>query len=223
MLLHGGRPLFAARAWIKINQGPVWWDVDTDSHVSLGDVFGKISQAAWYYDAISNREEPLSITRVRTFRISLMPNFATLSAYSPDPRSRDEMGVTRAYTKTSTLTRSFQHAALIYLYRAICGFEIDHPLVQQHISPCLDCIFAIERSSQLFNCVLFPLLIAGAHLRSRQRQREVTSLIQALHDRMKFTSIKMASKTLTFIWDTELQDVAWHDMYAQLRPGVAIL
>jgi hypothetical protein len=175
-----------------------------------------MSTMAHYREDIKNGLEELCMDRVRDFEEATTPTFAPLSLTLNDSA---DLEAVHAYS----LIRSFQHAALIYLYRAICGFPATHVLVQQHVLPCLDCIFSIEQASNVRNCVIFPLLVAGAHVQSIPQRRGVINAISSIHSGMRFASVQYARSLLENIWRLDSVEMPWDDLFSGLGLDVAIL
>lgn len=225
-MLKGRPPCFPPSVWEAIDKGPAWWGQDALGRNSLSSVFREISSMAFYLDATSTMCEEFSISRIRLFEAALQPIYAPLAVEdldSPGAEPEDpgdkELEATHAYA----LIRTFQHTALIYLYRAICGLAIHHPLVQQHTQSCLDCIFGIKRPSKVVNCIVLPLCIAGAHAQTPKQQREVRNMATIIYDEIRFASIHSVSSALEAIWKSEIPNMAWVEMFAELNPQAIIL
>jgi hypothetical protein len=131
--------------------------------------------------------------------------------------------VDREAFHTLMLVQSFQHSALIYLYRAICGFSTFHPLVQHHVKVCLGSMSKIQRSSKVLHCAIFPLCVAGAHSLSADDQQEIRDTADVLYDGMKFASIKCIMDALEDVWRTGQGDMTWDVMFARLSPHMLVL
>jgi len=64
----------------------------------------------------------------------------------------------------------YRYAASIYLYRALSGLSVSHPLVQQSVFSVMEILAGNDLTPNLYHCILFPLLIVGSHcLRGDQR------------------------------------------------------
>lgn len=229
-----GRPAsFAPGVWDLIDQGPVWWGRDPLGRVSLASVFREMAGMSLYLRATAEMLEDFSIARVRQFEAALRPVYAPLtiedcgsdgqstvsSEGDSDVPSATEMEAVHAFT----LIRAFQHAALLYLYRAICGLPTRHALVQQHVKSCLACIFEIPRQAKVINCVIFPLFIAGAHSVSAEEQREVLKMTDLLYDDMRFASIEAVKSVFKKVWSSDSTHQSWFDVFKHLSPNALVL
>lgn len=225
-MLQERAPAFTPDTWDIIDQGAVWWGRDPLGRCSLASVFKEMSRMAYYLAATTNMLEEFSMDRIRIFEAALRPVYAPLTAQDLDntlvadePLTENDIEAVNAFT----LIRAFQHTALIYLYRAICGLPTLHALVQQHVQSCLDCIFEVKRPSKVLNCVIFPLCVAGAHAQSERHQKAVLNMINYIYDDMRFGSISSVSTALNAIWKSESQNMTWSELFADLTPHALVL
>lgn len=224
-MLQGRAPSFPSSIWEVVGKGAAWWGRDSFNDCSLSAVFQEISNMAFYLDDTTNMRQLFSIEKIRTFEAALRPTYAPLaiedlsSETTPDsPADKDTESAT-----VYTLVRAFQHSALIYLYRAICGLPMHHPLVQQHTQSCLDGIFGIQRPSKILNCVVLPLLIAGAHAQCPKQQRGVRAMTNLIYNEIRFASVQSVGTILDTIWETSHDGMSWKEMFEGLNPQAIIL
>nr|RBR02243.1 hypothetical protein FVER53263_10069 [Fusarium verticillioides] len=228
-MLTGKPPSFPPAIWEVVDRGPVWWGRDTQGYCSLSTVFQQISSMALYLDATTRMIEEFSIDRIRIFEAALRPTYASLAIEDlTSPRSSPvDTSSTECDTESAqafSLVRIFQHAALIYLYRAVCGLPANHALVQQHTQSCLDCIFSIQKPSKILNCAVLPICIAGAHSQCPKQQRFVRGLAGFIYDEIRFASVHSVIAVLEDIWKRALEeDMTWNQMFANLNPQAIIL
>lgn len=222
-LLQGRPPSFPPDIWDTIDQGSVWWGRDPLGRCSLAAVFQEMSSMAYYLDATTNMFEAFSMDRIRMFEAAVRPVYAPLTVEDLDKPGEGLDPKDLEAVHAFTLIRAFQHTALIYLYRAICGLPTLHPLVQQHVQSSLDCIFEIKRPSKVLNCVIFPLCVAGAHAQSGRHQRAVLNMVNLIYDDMRFGSIHSVSTALSTIWKSETQNMTWFELFSELSPHTLVL
>lgn len=241
-IIRGRPPSFEPAVWDLIDQGPVWWGRDPLGRLSLASVFRDMASMSLYHHATTaTLAEDFSIARVRQFEAALRPVYAPLTLEDGDCRdghsstggspecegpgilplllSPVELDAVHAFT----LIRAFQHAALLYLYRAVCGLPARHALVQQHVGACLASIFEIPRRAKVLNCVIFPLFVAGAHSVSAEEQRAVLDMADVLYDDMRFASIEAAKSVFKAVWASGGEDLSWFDVFEHLSPHVLVL
>lgn len=222
-ILQGRPPSFPPDLWDVIDQGSVWFSRDPLGRCSLSHVFQEMSHMAFYLDATTNQYEEFSMERIREFEAALRPVYAPLTVEDLDTTGESLGEKDLEGVQAFTLMRAFQHAALIYLYRAVCGLPTLHPLVQQHVQSCLDCIFEIKRPSKVLNCIIFPLCVAGAHSQSARHQKSVLNMVNVIYDDMRFGSIYAVSTALSAIWKEDSQNMTWSEIFAELSPHALIL
>ncbi|KAK7216631.1 hypothetical protein V2G26_004634 [Clonostachys chloroleuca] len=225
-MLRGGLPYFSPGIWDRIEQRSAWWDREPLAQCSLASVFGHISSMVHYHESINSGLEELQPECIRQFEFSLTPSYAThrgQDLYASEIFGWDETAASAEAVHAFSLIRSFQHAALIYLYRAICGLPARHPLVQQHVMPCLSSISGIERPSRVLNCVILPLLIAGAHVQSIKDQKCVVNMVNSIYSEIKFASVQLVSNVLDSVWRLGSNDLSWFEMFVELGPDTVVL
>lgn len=225
-VLQTRRPELPPSTWDAIDRGAVWWGIDDQRSYSLASTFKVMSEIAFYIESIANGTDTLSMDRIRDFEMELQPRFAPISAKdlhlagSSTTDSEDE----GESLQLLTLLRAFQHGALIYLYRALCGLPAFHPLVQQHVQSCLAAILEIPLHAHTLNCVIFPLCIAGAHAETEKQRESVLITVNMVHENMKFAAVQLVKMLFDELWSShETRDLTWKEMFAKLGPHVLIL
>ncbi|KAF9881753.1 hypothetical protein CkaCkLH20_00899 [Colletotrichum karsti] len=227
-MIQGKPPFFSPEVWDLLDQGPVWWGRDPLERYSLASVFREIANMGLYLQATADMIEEFSMERVRQFEAALRPVYAPRTLEDSSGRSPSEASESSSATEAEavhafTLIRIFQHTALLYLYRAICGLPTRHPLVQQHVNSCLACIFEIPRQAKVLNCIIFPLFVAGAHSTSPQEQEEVLEMTDVVYDGMRFASIEAVKSVFKAVWSSNSGDMSWLEMFRHLSPHALVL
>ncbi|KAH7361884.1 fungal-specific transcription factor domain-containing protein [Plectosphaerella cucumerina] len=234
-LLQERTPAFAPDLWPIIDKSSVWWGRDPLGRCSLAAVFEDMAALAIYHDELRSGVEILSVDRVRDFELRLQPIYAPLT-----PEDLDGTGTGSPETTTSSppstpapgdieaveafkLVRAFQQTALIYMYRVVCGLSAYHPLVQQHVDSCLDGLFEVPRSSNIFHCVIFPLYVAGAHAQSPKRREAVADMVGSIFDDMRFGSVRAIGVALRDVWRGDPDAMSWRTMFGYLSPYAVVL
>ena len=225
-MLQGTAPSYAPDIWQAVDEGAVWWGRDPLERGSLATVLREMSAMAFYHDSIAKGVVELSLDEVRTFEFAFAPDNLptspqTLAGDEASPRgwSHDAADAVHA----TALIRSFQCAALIFLYRAVCGLPTHHPLVQKSVQSCLACISEISKPSKALHCILFPLFVAGAHAQSSEQRAGVVDLLDFIRDKMRFASIKAMADCVNAVWAESSSELTWTDMFSHLGGQVLIL
>ncbi|KAF2014558.1 hypothetical protein BU24DRAFT_423476 [Aaosphaeria arxii CBS 175.79] len=223
-MLRGGAACLSPSSWRLFPPDSVWWQehvVDdaapSSPAPSLAGAFEQMSHMLIYRQSIVENNNTLSMDRIKAFELALQPSYSPFTFSDldgSDVPSNSEMVSHHAFL------RAYQHTALVYLYRAVCGLPAGHPQVQQHINACLDAIDAVPRKSKILNCLVFPLCVAGAHLRAAQRQRRVLGILLAIQNQLKFTSLKQIAEFLESCWRKEPGNSSWLDTFATLNVNV---
>ena len=124
---------------------------------------------------------------------------------------------------SAALGRSFQHAALVYLYRVFCGLPSGDFLVQQHVRSAIDCIAGMGQPSKVKKCTLFPLLVAGAHALSPNLRRRVKDGLDEVYGEIRFECVNVITTELQSIWGSDRQSGSWSDIFEGLNPDILVL
>lgn len=224
-LLDDRAPSLPDDVWLRIEQGTVWWEKETYNGTTLASVFQTMAQMSFYRQSIvkSGHCEP-SMEMCRMFERSLQPSYLLLSLdqiRSPDTYTMHEHSLDHNLQAVS-FTRAFQHSALIYLYRAICGLPPRHCLVQQHVQSCAESIQSISPTSKSHNCIIFPLYIMGAHAFTPGHQSLVLERLAVIYQSIHFGSVLSVRGALQDMWESPRHD-DWEHMFASLGPAVLVL
>jgi hypothetical protein len=224
-LLDNRLPCFPADIWKHIESGTVWWEKPRYGETGLASVFFTMAEMAFYRHSLQATSGELSMDEVRRFEAALQPTFAPLSAGHREDSTAHLVHGTQLpkAMQSMAFTRSFQHSATIYLYRAICGLHPRHYLVQQHVHSCIECIRDIDRSSKAHNCIIFPLYVVGAHAFSGEDQHFVIAELEAVYQTLQFSSLLLIRAALEDLWGFEAHEGDWAGMFTGLAKGVLVL
>ncbi|CAG8186286.1 unnamed protein product [Penicillium nalgiovense] len=209
-LLDDRPPCFPAEIWTQIEHGTVWWDQETYNGTTLASVFRIMSGMSLYRQQIRGDPETLSMEVVRGFERCLQPSYQIST-------------LTISKTPADSFTRAFQHSALVYLYRAICGLPPRHSLVQQHVQSCVECIKNISPLSKAHNCMIFPLYIMGAHTFLQDQQAFVLERLDSIYKYLRFNCVMLVRAALEDLWKSPRHDGDWWGMFRSLGRHVLVI
>ncbi|CAI6336091.1 unnamed protein product [Periconia digitata] len=213
-LLQSRTPYLPANIWREMElQQPVWWEV-SDIPKSLASVFETMAEMSFYRHSIGE-EQAVCFEKVANFEKTLQPSYLVIGdAVSMDAGDRYEMSLTMA---TYSFCRAFQHAALIYLYRAICKMPTSHALVQQHVHGCLECIRGVDFLPEVQKCSLFPLYVAGAHALTEVHRTYVIEKLDSIYVNLRFESVVSIRANLIQLWEKplDISDSTWSDTFKE--------
>ncbi|KAJ5154464.1 Protein of unknown function DUF3468 [Penicillium coprophilum] len=224
-LLDDRAPCFPAEIWTQIEHGTVWWDQETYNGTTLASVFRILAEMSLYRQQIRTDPETFAMEVVQAFERCLQPSFQTLNL--------DHMENSNAYTvhestleprmQADSFTRAFQHSALVYLYRAICGLPPRHCLVQQHVQSCVECIKSISPLSKAHNCIIFPLYVMGAHTFLPDQQAFVLERLDFIYKYLRFNAVLLVRTALEDLWKSPRHNGDWCDMFRSLGEHVLVI
>lgn len=224
-LLDDRPPCFPPDIWTKIEHGTVWWEQETYNGTTLASVFGIIAEMSFYRQKLKEDSDTLSVEVVQGFERSLQPSFLVLNLdhlNSPYTYTAHESTIELRMLADS-FTRAFQHSALIYLYRAICGLPLRHCLVQQHVQSCIECIKSISPVSKAHNCIIFPLYVMGAHAFMQDHQEFILERLDVIYQYLRFNSVRLIRAALEDLWQSPRHDGDWWDMFRSLDADVLVI
>lgn len=224
-LLDDRPPCFPAEIWTQIEHGTVWWDQETYDGTTLASVFRIMADMSLYRHQIRGDPETISMEVVRDFERRLQPSFQTLNfdhIKSPNTYTVHESTL-EPRMQADSFTRAFQHSALVYLYRAICGLPPRHSMVQQHVQSCVECIRNISPLSKAHNCIIFPLYIMGAHTFLQDQQAFVLERLDSIYKYLRFNSVLLVRTALEELWKSPRHNGDWWDMFRSLGEHVLVI
>ncbi|KAJ5592583.1 hypothetical protein N7537_009487 [Penicillium hordei] len=122
-LLDDRSPCFPAEIWTQIEHGTVWWDQETYDGTTLASVFRIMAEMSLYRQKTNGDPETLLMEVVQDFERCLQPSFQILNFdHIKNPNTYTVYESTlEPRMQADPFTRTFQHSALVYLYRAIWG------------------------------------------------------------------------------------------------------
>lgn len=222
-VLRGGVPSLPPVSWRLFKPDSLWWHEHLSDDAStllpsVGGILEQISNILMYRQSIIDNSATLSMRRIIEFEQALQPSY---SPFTFADMTRLDVPTNSELISHHDFLRAYQHTALIYLYREVCGLSIDHPIVQQHANGCLDAIDMVPRGSKSLNCLVFPLFVAGSHSQAilRQRQCQILSTLFAIQNELKFTSLQQIIEFLQSCWN-RAPLFSWLDMFVTLNVNI---
>jgi hypothetical protein len=225
-ILQDRKPSFPISIWKQMDStSDVWWE-SLPGTKSLANILETIAEMSFcrhdlFYGAEANNEKLLRFER------SLQPVYSMLEFCSDDVPATN-IGLEHdllspAAMASSSLNRTFQHAGLIYLYRALRNIPIKHFLVQQHVHACLGCVQSMESSTRTRNCTLFPLYVAGAHAVVDHHRDQVLEALNIIYNNLQFESVRSIRATLQQMWHPSEDATTWSDLFKGAAPCTLVI
>lgn len=203
---------FPVSIWSKMDSGSVWWE-SLPGTKSLAAILETMAEMCIYRCQLSDGEE-VDHEKLLGFGHSLQPVYSMLEICSNDvTKANVEDTVNLAAMASLSLNRTFQHAGLIYLYRALRRIPTKHFLVQQHVHACLGGIQSMQSSPRIRSCTLFPLYVAGAHAVTTHHRDWVLEALNAIHKNLGFESVLSIRDTLQQKRCSSQVTPSWSDIF----------
>jgi hypothetical protein len=224
-LLDDRAPCLPADIWLHIEQGTVWWEKQRYGETTLASIFHTMAEMGFYRQSLRVKSLEISTEQVRRFESVLQPRFVTFSTYhlTNETAHLVKQGGALEAMQPLAFARAFQHSALIFLYRAICGLPARHFLVQQHVQSCLECMGGIKRTSKTHNCIVFPLYVAGAHVFHPEQQGFILQKMDDIYETLRFDSLLSIRAALEELWLSPQHEGSWAQMFSRLGQDVLVL
>lgn len=212
-MLQDRKPSFPVSIWNKMDAGSVWWE-SLPGTKSLAAILETMAEMCFYRHDLLDGEEANN-EKLLNFERSLQPVYSMLEFCGDDVTGANTKNdpLSPAAMASLSLNRTFQHAGLIYLYRALRNISIEHFLVQQHVHACLGCVQSMESSTRTRNCTLFPLYVAGAHAIIDNHRDWVLDALSVIHADLQFASVLSIRETLQQMWHSSQDAATWSGLF----------
>ena len=94
----------------------------------------------------------------------------------------------------------YRFTASVYLYRALSGLDVDHHLVQQAVTGCMEVVGGSALTHKLHHCILFPLLVIGTHCMLNEQRDLIRRSIVQTSTYLSFESLRSLESFLERRW-----------------------
>jgi len=209
-ILIGDDPYFDASSWTDFADCEPWW--------------GKVKRDDDFLEtmAILSQLAGLGHEVVRcrgTAPIGVL--FSIHTALEQQAVRQEEAGRTADQKAWGAFCASYRFTASIYLYRALSALDVDHPLVQQSVSDCMDVIAGRDLTDKLHHCILFPVLIVGSHCLLSEQRLEIRKSIAKTASYLSFEALRSLESFLEKRWDeldtsTECRESSWWTYFGEI-------
>jgi len=191
-LLIGDNSLSEPSTWAEFGDSEAWW-----GNVKPDDDFIKtmsiLSQLAKLGNGAYQLNETVPIGTLLSIQMALEQPFNQQSIDGDGGDAPDKVAW-EAYCSVYRFTAS------VYLYRALGGLDVDHPLVQKAVSDCMDIIGGTHLTHKLHHCILFPALVIGAHSMVREQREHIRKSIVQTAAYLSFESLHTFQSFLEKRW-----------------------
>ncbi|KAG9233923.1 fungal-specific transcription factor domain-containing protein [Amylocarpus encephaloides] len=209
-LLIGDAPYFEASSWTEFGDCESWW-----GNIPANDDFLKIM-------AILAKLARLgSAVRMGTTEIEIGTLLAIQQALDKQVNILEDIKPTIASMEWAAFCAVYRFSASVYLYRALSGLQVDHPLVQASVTSCIDILERSELPERLQHCILFPLLVISSHCVVAGQRKAILKSLETTSVYLSFESMRSLQRFLEKRWlkldkIPESRDMTWWEYFDEI-------
>jgi len=190
-MLIGDDPYFDASTWPEFGDCKPWW-----GNVPKDDDFLETMAILSQLSTLGHE--------VRHFR-GTAPIGILLSIQNAleqqATRQEEAVDQTPDQKAWAAFNASYRFTASVYLYRALSALDVDHPLVQQAVSDCMEIVAGHDLTDKLHHCILFPVLICGSHCIEREQRVAIKQSIARSASYLSFEALRSLESFLEKRWN----------------------
>lgn len=189
-LLIGDDPYIEASSWAEFGGGEPWWG-NVPSDDDFLETMAILSQLATLGHGVCHSKEIIPIGMLLSIQMALEQQVSRqVSSCDDNP---DKLA-------WAAFCCVYRYTASVYLYRGLSGLDVDHPLVQQAVSGCMEVVGGADLTHKLHHCILFPLLVVGAHCMLNEHRALVRRSIVQTATYLSFESLRSLEGFLERRW-----------------------
>ncbi|KAH8591504.1 fungal-specific transcription factor domain-containing protein [Bisporella sp. PMI_857] len=189
-LLIGDQPYAEVSSWAKFGGCEPWWG-NVQSDDDFIETLSILTKLATLGHGVHNCNETVPIGLLLSYQMALEQQ--AKSQMSLDEKPPDK----KAWTAFCSVYRLM---ASVYLYRALGSLDVDHHLVQQAVSACMEIIGGSDLTLKLHHCILFPVLVVGAHCLLKEQRNHIRKSIAQTATYLSFESLRSLESFLERQW-----------------------
>ncbi|RDW73457.1 hypothetical protein BP6252_07364 [Coleophoma cylindrospora] len=215
-LLMGGQPFVESTSWVDFADAEPWWgNVKADNEFLA--MMAILSQLATLGHSVHNLHEVVPIGTLLSIQKSLEHHATRTSHQAQDPSGLSWASFCTVYRCT----------AYVYLYRALSGLDIDHPLVQQAVTTAMEIVAGTLLTENLHHCLLFPLLTIGSHCMSEKQRQEIRRRLATSAQFLSFGSLRNLDDFLQRTWakidrDPNYLAASWWSLFDEIASATCL-
>jgi hypothetical protein len=200
-LLIGDQPYFEASSWADFGDCEPWWG-NVPANDPFLETMAILSQLAGLGYEVRNCRNTVQIGTLLSIQMALEQQAA---------RQQEETGSSER-PGWAAFCSVYRFSASVYLYRALSGLDVDHRLVQQAVTGCMDVLAGTDLTESLHHCILFPLLIVASHCLADEQRDSVRKSLGTTSRYLSFESLRSLQEFLEKRWsklDHSPETVQW--------------
>jgi hypothetical protein len=189
-MLIGDEPYFEASSWAELGGYEAWWGT-VNSDDDFLETMAILSQLATLGHGVLHLQTTVPIDVLYSIQMALEEQATRqLEADDKDP---DRLA-------WAAFCSVYRFTASVFLYRALSGLDVGHPLVQQAVAGCMDVVKGNALTLKLHHCILFPLLVVGTHCLLEEQRRVIRQSIMHTSSYLSFESLRSLTSYLERRW-----------------------
>jgi len=209
-LLIGDQPYFEASTWIEFGDCEPWWGKVKPDDDFL-ETMATLSQLAGLGYEVRNLRDVAQIGVL----------YSIQKALDQQSQRQQERAKTPESVAWAAFCSAYRYTASVYLYRALSGLDVDHKLVQQAVTQCMEIVAGPDLDEKLHHCILFPLLIVGSHCLLDKQRDEIRKSISRTGGYLSFESLRSLQVFLEERWSKldnsqEIRELNWWEYFGQI-------
>lgn len=189
-LVIGDEPYFEAKSWAELGGHEAWWGT-VNSDDDFLETMSILSQLATLGHGVLHLKITVPIDVLLSIQMALEQQATRqLEADDKDP---DRLA-------WAAFCSVYRFTASVILYRALSGLDVNHPLVQQAVTACMEVVDGTALTLKLHHCILFPLLVVGTHCLLEEQRAIVRRSIMHTSSYLSFESLRSLTTYLERRW-----------------------
>jgi hypothetical protein len=193
VLLIGDEPYLEPSSWPKYGNAEAWWGTVGPDDDFL-QTMGTLSTLATLGYGVRRLNNTVPIDTLLSIQMSLERQATSPQVDDGTPGSSERVA-------WAAFCAVYRFTASVYLYRALSGLYIDHPLVQKAVSDCMEVIASSDLTPKLHHCILFPLLVVGTLCMEEEQRAVIRRSIEQTSVYLSFESLRTFRLFLESRWE----------------------
>lgn len=208
-MLIGDDPYFDAASWAEFGNCEAWWgNVQADD--DFLEIMAILSQLSTLGHEVCNFRSTAPIGILLAIQTAL--------------EKTDNKSSEKASPKDlawNAFCATYRYAASVYLFRALSALEVDHALVQNAVTLCIEVVAGSDLTDKLHHCILFPLLIVGTHCLVEEQRVHIRKSIARTSSYLSFEALRSLEAFLEKRWSqldksSDLLQSNWWTYYEEI-------
>lgn len=194
-LLMGDEPYFEASSWAEFGDCEPWWG-NLRSNDDFLEIMAILSQLATLGHGVRHAQDTIPIGTLLSIQMNLEQQNNSPPT-TPVDETKEKLKARLAWAAYCDV---YRFTASVYLYRALSGLDVDHMLVQQAVTSCMEVIAGSDLTHKLHHCILFPVLVVGTHCMLPEQREQIRKSVVQTASYLSFESLHSLQSFLERRW-----------------------